>query len=392
MPYSIELTTVTSGYDRRTCWVGARAGVVPPSTTVLTAQKLRLSGSDIFYALHSARSDDLGRNWLPLRKQDTLDRRPFGEGGEIIPCGFTPAWHAGSGKLLGTGHSAFYINDEHPKSPVPCWTSYSVYDADADCWGAWKTLVMPDDNRFFRAGAGATQRVDLPNGDILLPIYFGGRTDEAIQPPLINSTVLRCQFDGESLTYVEHGDELTVPETRGLAEPSLVAFAGRYFLTLRNDQRGYVARSDDGLHFEPPRPWTFDDGEPLGSYNTQQHWIAHSDALFLAYTRRGAHNDHVLRHRAPIFLAQVDPERLCVIRATERVVIPERGASLGNFGTAMVSGNESWIIAAEWMQTTPPNPFDCMACERYGSDNRVFISRIQWDNPNRLVSWESRQP
>ena len=37
---------------------------------------------------------------------------------------------------------------------------------------------------------------------------------------------------------------------------------------------GYVTSSDDGLHYAPIRPWTFDDGTELGSYNTQQHWVS----------------------------------------------------------------------------------------------------------------------
>ena len=45
--------------------------------------------------------------------------------------------------------------------------------------------------------------------------------------------------------------------------------------------------------------WTFDDGSELGNYNTQQHWVTHSDGLFLVYTRRGADNDDIARHRAP---------------------------------------------------------------------------------------------
>ncbi len=85
------------------------------------------------------------------------------------------------------------------------------------------------------------------------------------------------------------------------------------------------------------KKWTFDDGKELGSYNTQQHWLTHDDGLFLVYTRRGAGNDHVMRHRAPLFIAQVDPLRLRVIRATERVLIPERGATLGNFGAAPIN-------------------------------------------------------
>ncbi|MEI2722625.1 MAG: hypothetical protein V9H26_03485 [Verrucomicrobiota bacterium] len=36
-----------------------------------------------------------------------------------------------------------------------------------------------------------------------------------------------------------------------------------------------------------------------------------------------------MRHRAPLFMAQVDPTTLRVLRRTEKVVVPERGAELG---------------------------------------------------------------
>ena len=302
MRYDIELTTVTSGYDRKTCWVHARAGVIPPSTAVLTTQKLRLTGSDIFYALHSTRSDDLGRTWSPLVKQDTLDRRPIGDNIEAVPCDFTPAWHAATGKLLGTGHTALYTDDELVERPYPQQTYITRFTTRRPIAGlSGNSLVMPDADRFFNAGAGCTQRVDLPNGDILLPIYYlGPGSSDGDPSSMYRATVVRCGFDGTNLSYLEHGDELCAPQPRGFCEPSLTAFAGRFFLTLRNDVRGYVTRGDDGLHFAPPQPWTFDDGEELGNYNTQQHWLAHSDALFLVYTRRGANNDHIFRHRAPL--------------------------------------------------------------------------------------------
>jgi hypothetical protein len=192
---------------------------------------------------------------------------------------------------------------------------------------------------------------------------------------------MRCRFDGARLSYVEHGTELRLDVPRGFAEPSLVHFDGRFFLTLRNDQRGYVTCGTDGLNFDPPRPWLFDDGTDLGNYNTQQHWIAHSHGLFLVYTRRGANNDHVFRNRAPVFMAQVDPDTLRVIRESERIVIPERGARLGNFGAANVTPDESWVVVSEWMQTTGPDNHDCTKCERYGSNNSLFTSRIQWSRP-----------
>ena len=88
---------------------------------------------------------------------------------------------------------------------------------------------MPNERKFLNAGSGSVQRVDLEDGDVLLPIYFKeiGKTQYA-------TTVLRCEFDGGTLRYREHGSELTVPVKRGLYEPSITEFNGRYYLTMRN--------------------------------------------------------------------------------------------------------------------------------------------------------------
>jgi hypothetical protein len=251
-----------------------------------------------------------------------------------------------------------------------------VYDEPSRLWSEWKTIRPPaDDPAYFNSGAGCVQRFDLPDGDILLPIYFIPEDDTS---RCYRASVMRCGFDGRDLTFKARGPDLLCPEPRGLCEPSLTHFDGRYFLTMRNDVRGYVSVSRDGLGFDPIKPWTFDDGTEIGNYNTQQHWVTHRDGLFLVYTRRGANNDHVFRHRAPLFMAQVDPDRLCLIRATERRVVPERGARLGNFGICTASPEESWVVVSEWMQTTGPDNYDCTVCERYGSNNALFVSRIKW--------------
>lgn len=378
LAYRIELTAATGGFDGQTCWVHARAGAIPAGCpanpganplVVMTMQKLLLTGSDVFYALHSLSTADLAQTWTAPRLQPVFERQTMGDDIEMTVCDFWPTWHAASGKLLGTGHTVWYQNNR-VMTVRERHTAYAVYDPAAQSWLPWKKLQMPDEPRFANAGAGCTQRVDLPNGDILLPVYFKRPEDK-----LSSATVVRCRFDGETLDYVEHGDELSVDVPRGFGEPSLARFGGRYFLTLRNDEKGYVTSGLDGLRFDRPQPWTFDDGTELGNYNTQQHWIVHSDGLFLVYTRRGANNDHVFRHRAPLFIAQVDPERLCVLRATERVLVPERGARLGNFGVTSVSPEETWVTAAEWMQP--------QGVEKHGSDNRVWVAKIQWAKPNQ---------
>jgi len=391
--FRVRLDVVTEGYDRKTEWFSTRIGIVPPATAVLTMTKARLWGSDIFSAIHDMRSDDLGRTWSEPKARATLDRRRLPGGVESCPCDFAPAWHAKTGKLLATGHTANYHAGERGglilDNSFTRDTAYSVYDAQGRKWSEWKTLALPDRERFFWAMAGSAQRVDLPNGEILLPLYCNERASigSNFWKSCFFATTARCAFDGCELRYLEHGDELSVPVPRGFCEPSLTQFGGRFFLALRNDQKGYVARGRDGLHFEKPVPWTFDDGNELGSYNTQQHWVTHSDGLFLTYTRRGANNDHVFRHRAPLFMAQVDPDRLCVLRATERELVPNRGAQLGNFGTVNASKSESWVVTHEDMQGDAKQPMKLDLTEQRGANSRIYLARIQWEKPNTLVSW-----
>ena len=157
---------------------------------------------------------------------------------------------------------------------------------------------------------------------------------------------------------------------RGLGEPSLAKLGTKYYLTFRSDESGFVSESDDGLSFSVPRPWTWDGKVSIGNRNTQQHWVKLGNALFLAYTREGAGNDHVFRHRAPIFLAQFDPVRLCLLKETERTLVPELGTRLGNF-CVTDAGDEQWLVTAEWMQPR--------GCERYGSDNSLWLVRMKED-------------
>jgi hypothetical protein len=376
--YTVQLDVIREDYDGVHCWVHPRAGIVPqpsgqPPAVVLTMQQLWLKGSDVFGPLNEMRTDDLGRTWKgPVEHATALGQRSEPDGVTVGACDFWPKWHAKSDKLLGIGHTVRYRNNavmaERARE-----TQFAVYDPVARTWTPWKPLAMPAEARFYNAGAGCVQRVDLPNGDILLPVYLKGRGEREYR-----TAVMRCTFDGRELTFREIGREIAVPGGRGVYEPSLARVGDRFFITLRADDTAYVASSRDGLNFDAPRRWMWDDGTDLGSYNTQAHWVTHGDALFLVYTRRGALNDHVFRHRAPLFIAQVDPEKLTVMRATERILVPEHGARLGNSGVTEISENETWVTVAEWMQTNPPmrviapdNPWD--------ANNRVYAARIRFD-------------
>ena len=346
--FEIQLQTIHSGYDRKTCWVHPRAGMIPGNsqqggdlfTAVLTMHELRISGSDVYYPIHDMRTDDGGNTWTaPTSQAAAFGRRRMPGGVEEGICDFWPAWHAKTGTLLGTGHTVHYIDDNLEPLPHPRDTTYSVYDPRTRQWSPYRKLETPDDDLFFMDGAGSTQRVDLENGDILLPTYTGLReTAEGRFTFQGIAFVMRGSFDGKTLRYVEHGDTLTLSTGRGFTEPSLVRLAAQYLMTLRNDEHNYVARGKDGLHFEDVRRLTFDDGGELGSYNTQTHWLTLGDRLYLVYTRRGANNDHIPRHRAPLFIARFDPDRPCVIRDSERIAV---------------------------------------ICEKYGSDNSIFVAKVR---------------
>jgi hypothetical protein len=383
-PYRIQLDTITEGYDGRYCWAQARAGAIPragqPPIVVVTASPLLVTGSDVYFDLNEFRTDDLGKTWSgPVPHHDTLGRHVVGkvDGKDVeeVPGDFWPQWHARTGKLLGIGVTFRYVDDRAPIKNRKADTCYTTYDPERRTWSPLAVLEMPVAS--YDARAACVQRYDLPGGDILLPVYFKEEQDK-----FHHVKVLRCRFDGTKLTAIEEGNTMSLNTDRGLAEPSITRFGNKYFLTIRHDKSAYVATSDDGLHFGEMKPWTWDDGSELGSYNTQAHWVVHRDALFLVYTRRGANNDHIFRHRAPLFIAEVDPEKLVVKRATERVLIPEHGARYGNFGVCDVNEQETWVIETEWMQR-PPEEYVIPVNNRWGAKARIYAARIVWEKPNR---------
>lgn len=374
--YKIQLDVISSGYNGTESWFHPHAGIIPKkgmNEVVLTMQKWLISRSDVFFALSHLKSTDLGKTWSdPIEETQSLGRVPMEKGLEMGLSDFSPKWHHKSQKLLGTGHTIPYRDNHHAQNEKR-YTAWSVYDAKENRWSAWIPLKMPDTSMFYNAGAGSTQRVDLPNGDVLLPVYFKSKDANEY-----SATVLHCKFDGKTLVYKAHGDVLSHPTGRGFPEPSLTFYKRHFYLTLRNDSTAYVAVSKDGLHFSKPKVWRFDDGKDLGSYNTQQHWVTHSDGLFLVYTRRGTDNNNVIRHRAPLFIAQVDPEKLVVIRKTERILVPNKGAQLGNFGVVNVNENETWVTTSEGMSERQPT--------KYGADGRVYAAKIIWMKPNQ--NWD----
>jgi hypothetical protein len=373
VPFNVKAEVVYRELSPDFCWFHPRVAAIPGAGTnghpavVMTIQK-HLTASDHYSGLYFLRTDDLGNTWTGPTEIPELAWQT-GENDETIAvCDVTPGWHGPSKKVLAIGIKLRYSKDgaqlvDKPRSHE---CAYATYDPASQRWTGWKILAMPEtDGKFFLVAPGCVQWLVNSDGTLLLPTYFKGETGEDY-----TTTVLHCSFDGQQLKYLKHGDELAMTGGRGFCEPSLVWHQGTYFLTLRNDDAAYVTTSTNGLDFGPAKKWTFDDGQDLGSYNTQAHWLTHGDGLFLTYTRRGANNDHIMRNRAPIFIAQVDPKTLQVMRETERPLLPERGVMLGNFGAAPITPKESWVTDAEYILSATPHP--------KGADGTTWLGRVLW--------------
>jgi len=376
LDFSVALETALRHDDGQFLWYHPRAVAVPgedsgaPSMVMTLQQHLRVS--DYYSGLHVLTRPVPQGDWVGPVGPPALSWRQQPDGVTLSVADVTPGWHAATGRVIALGAQVRYSPKGAQLEDVPRahQTVYAVMDPGSGAWTPWRVLEMPPDEHFNFARSACSQWLARPDGTLLVPLYVGRNATEPF-----SVAVAECRFDGTTLRVVRVGPLLRLPIKRGLHEPSLAQFGGKYFLTLRNDLRAYVTSGDDGLVFAEPQPWRFDDGEELGSYNTQAHWITHREGLYLVYTRRGAANDHIMRHRAPLFMARVDPVALRVVRASERVVVPERGAELGNFGANAVTESEAWVTVSEGLFMKDSRT--------RGADGSTFVARIRWSRPDR---------
>ncbi len=377
--FQVERSVIATS-SRELYFTQSRSALIPatansPARVVLTTQETEKTGAHGYRDLFHLESADGGRTWSKPARVDSLRRARMPEGHDFVIGDVCPQWHAATQRVLATGKTFGFRGGTTEDRGLEN-VSYAIYTPATQQWSGLKLLALPKADHegkiILEPNSGCHQRWDLPNGEILLPIRY--RKDPKTR--VYTTIVARCTFDGTTLTYREHGSEFNIPRERGLYEPSVTGFQGRFFLTMRADHSAFVARSKDGLNYEPFVEWKFDDGQVLGSYNTQQHWVTRHDALYLVYTRRGANNDHVMRHRAPLFIARVDPEKLCVLRASEQILIPEAGgADLGNFGVMDFSARETWIVTSE----SPP-------AKNLPETNRILLAKLLWTTPNAAFS------
>ncbi|MCS7468619.1 exo-alpha-sialidase [Stieleria sp. ICT_E10.1] len=365
----IQRSVIAEGDSDRD-WTQARTAIVPLEnrsfvfTTMSRTEKVGAHGYHDVFAVFGDRDAD---KWTQPIAIESLRRARQDDGYEVVAGDLCPIWHLPTEKVLITGKT-FNFADGTKENILREQVAYCVFDPASRDFGPLHTMKLPQQDHaghpIIAPNAGCHQQVILDDGIVLLPIRYQRSKTKRIYV----SIVARCRFDGKTLEYLDHGTEHSIPFGRGLYEPSVSVHDGAYFLTLRANDGAWVARSSDGTNYSDHVAWKFDNGQPLGSYNTQQHWVTLGNRLYLVYTRRGANNDHIMRHRAPLFLAEVDPQRLVVLKHTEQVIVPEDNATLGNSGVCRISDRESWITVAEGRVTDG---------KRKGENNRVFLVKLR---------------
>lgn len=374
---SMDKITLKRGRDGSgPSWFHPRPCVVPSKdgpVVFMTMQEIR--GSDFFLPVHWMESRDLGQTWSEPQPVPPLGRVPTTDGrGDEGVCDVVPQYHAKTGSVLAMGHNVFYKGPKFDRNQPPRCPVYAVCKDGR--WSERKRLLWDDPRGATIYTNNCGQREVLEDGSIAFVMSFGAQQTSR------SAAGVRCSFDGETLAIQKVGREIKHAAGRGLLEPSLVRYRGKFYTTLRaEDNRGYVAASDDGLDFEEKQPWCWDDGTPLEMSTTQQHWLPHSEALLLVYTRKDTSNVNVIRWRSPLFMAQVDLKTLRLIRDTERVVLPLGGDGvnapdevplMGNFQTTNISPNESWITDGEMLP-------------KHGFKGDLVLGKICWSRPNTLV-------
>ncbi len=334
-----------------------------PSTTLLHdgrvfASMQEINGSDHYGAPMYALCNGLEEEWsvpeeIPAFKCSTLEGTPFTEGvadvrpftlqdGRVAVFGCTSHYTAKGNAFWDKGQTA---------KPPSGKAVYSLWSPNTGTWSGYGVLELNGITRSYRTAC--TQAVLLENDRILLPIYLdSGKTCDfhGYTSPRFASMTAIYRIEASQLVLEAQSDLLELPVLRGCVEPSAIRLADSTFaLTLRaEDGNMYRAVSVDGLSWRDIRPWRWDDGSPIETDSTQQHWIRLGNKVFLVYTRNNGSNTHIMRFRAPLFIAEADVENASLLRASEKVVFPQQNhdgieARYGNFHCAPFGENAAVV-------------------------------------------------
>ncbi len=302
------------------------------------------------------KSDDLGKTWTDPMIQQNWFKKPE-ENNEYKTPIFGLQYHKQTGKLIAHGRTHIHRDrNDHPdfkrESKVrPSFPEYHRWEFVVSVWNPGQALFEPWEAVEMPAEVGARftvfhqgQWLEDDDGTLLVPGFWTVEEDQTRRP-----VVLRFAFDGSRLHYIEHGPYLSEENVvrQGWSNTSLVRYNDKYLLFIRRDRNSSVAASDDGVHFQESKPLLWDNGELVNMNNNSSKWLLLDGKLYITYTRVNEISGHVLDMRAPLFIAQLDPDNLTMIKETERIVFPQNHARMDNHTTVSISDKEAWVISGE---------------------------------------------
>ena len=219
--FKISVQTVYRSKD--SLFLQSRLAMVPQmtDTSFIITQSVYGYGTHAYGDLYMMKKPSAKAKWGFPEIIGALARQVT-SGGYVKAFGdVTPAWHEKTQTVLCTGKSFFAYAQNTGDSPLNKKRvdienmqeiAYAVYSPGENQWSKLKSVVVPEklDNGddFVEVNAGCTQRVDLPNGDVLLPIRYK-------RNGFYVSTVILCAYDGQELKYKKHGSLLTIEKGRG---------------------------------------------------------------------------------------------------------------------------------------------------------------------------------
>ena len=327
---------------------------------VMTLQTI--GGSDYYGPVRVSYSTDRGESWSSPELISPLGSQKRNDGvTREGTCDVVPDYHPQTDTILAIGHNVYYRNDGFldthqdftngkPEKQLQRYGVYCVRDRSGN-WSERRRLSFAEFSQNSSFVCGCTQKLLLPDGNLIIPFTFGNWDRKDRQ-----CCSILCKFDGNEISLLKRGNILKLPVNRGLLEPSLATFAGKFYMTLRaEDQHGYFSVSEDGLNWGSIQAWRWEDGESLIVSTTQQHWMELGGKLYLIYTRDAGFNHHVIRWRAPLLMAEFDPHSGCLKKNSEQTVFPLRERSpeaketplMGNFHPCRLSENEGIITVGE---------------------------------------------
>lgn len=359
---NIELQKVFDFSECKINYFNLRPGCWAESDNILLPLQADI-GNDYYGPVLFSNSNDRGRTWtepveIPGFGWNHLDNGYIEAFADCVAF-----YHPQTDKMILLGGNTYYKADggcadilgmfgkEEKVSGLPINSVYGILDCDGN-WGPRQEMFCPglgEDNAVWSLSA---QVAILEDGKMLIPAMVSKYDDDSFEFKVV---VQLCDFDGKKITVLKHSELFSHPVGRGLIEPSLFEYHGRYYLTIRaEDNRAYYSISSDGITWSPIQAWGWEDGTLLEMSSTQQHWATLSGKLYLLYTRRNGENDAAFRWRIPVYIAEVaiSDNNLSIKQETEQVVFGPLGEYgkchlIGNFQPLQLSENELLVAAGE---------------------------------------------